>query len=449
MKIKYVVLIGMVFSILLNGCSEYLDEKPEQDLLVPSTLEDVRLLLDNPDVFNRQPVLTLHSGDEFFLGSDVLLNLSASEQGAYLWLKDPFQGERSYDWETCYEQVFYANVALDALDGIEDQETDSFRALKGEALFNRAHAYYHLLQQFAPAYRLEGGNGELLGIVLKDSPDVNEKAVRANLEESYSQVIKDLTESVQLLPDLQLPKTRPGKAAAFGMLARVYLAMFDYQKAAESARNALASYPERLDFKELDTEARNPFIPFGDEVVYYSQLLTVRLVYSSGIYVDSTLIEKYQEGDLRLPLYFEEVQENRFQHVGKLTGNVLAFGGISTGELELIAAEAFARIGKEEESREYLNSLLSRRISAEFFEPEKVSGEELLEKILLERRKELVGRGMRWVDLRRLNQYEESKETLEKMVGGELYVLDPDSKKYVFPIPDEEINFTGIETNER
>lgn len=449
MKTRYTLLISLLVITMFTACEEYLDVKPEQSLVVPSTFEDVRLLLDNTVVLSKQPVLTLHSGDEFFLSEEVLNTLSASEQGAYQWLDDPFQGEESYDWQNAYEQVFYTNVALEALNKMESEEDPQYSALRGEALFKRAHAYYHLLQQFAPPYQLSGGNGQLPGIVLKESPDVNEKAVRSSLEESYNKVLEDLTEAVSLLPDFQLPKTRPGKAAALGMLARVHLSRFKYKEAAEAAEQALGFYPDRLDFNAIDVDASLPFERFGDETVYHSEMLTMRIVYSADVYVDTTLIAKYGEGDLRLSAYFAQITPGRYEEKGKLTGSRNSFGGLSTGELELIAAEGLARTGKEEEAREYLKALLSRRIAYGFFTGVEETGPALLGRILVERRKELFGRGLRWIDLRRLNQYPETADTLKKIVGGEVVELIPNSAKYVFPIPDEEIIFTGLRQNDR
>ncbi|MFC5623630.1 RagB/SusD family nutrient uptake outer membrane protein [Algoriphagus winogradskyi] len=449
MKKKYSIVFIFLVLAVGTACDDYLDVKPDQSLVVPSTMEDIRLLLDNTTVLNKQPVLTLHGGDEYFVSDEGLPTLGLPEQGAYLWLDDLFQGDPAYDWSTPYQQVFYANVALDALEEIPYKDGVDYKTLRGEALFHRAHAYYHLLQEFAPPYQLGGENEQLLGIILKDSPDVNSKAERSTLEESYSRVLMDLTEAATLLPDFQLPKSRPTKAAALGMLARLKLCMFDYEGASDAAEEALEIYTERLDFNNIDVAANRPFVRFGEETVFYSELVTVTFIFSSEVFVDTTLIESYQPGDLRLQAYFDQVGENRYQERGRLTGNILSFGGLSTGELELMAAEGLAWIGEEEKAREYLNSLLSRRIKPESFIPVDAVGEDLVNEILLERKKELVGRGLRWTDLRRLNQYPEHSKKVERIVEGQLISLEPNSLNYVFPIPDEEIVLSGVKQNAR
>ena len=51
--------------------------------------------------------------------------------------------------------------------------------------------------------------------------------------------------------------------------------------------------------------------------------------------------------------------------------------------------------------------------------------------------------------MRRLNRESEFAEVLQRSYKGEDYVLLPNSQRYVLPIPDNELNVTGIEQNER
>lgn len=431
------------------ACDDYLDAKPDQSLLVPTELEDVQNLLDNIDVFNRQPVLNIIAGDEFFVSQAGLTDLSNSEQGSHHWMDDPYQGDRIDDWFIPYQQIFYANVSLNALKEMPIEEEMKFNRLKGEALFHRAHAYYHLLQEFAPPYSKEGGNSELLGVIVKDKADVNEKAKRSSLDENYRQLVDDLLEAADLLPDFQILKTRPSKAAALGMLGRIYLTMFDYENAASTALQALEIYSDRLDFNEIDVSVSRPFSQFGEETVFYSEMISVRFNSSPQVFIDTLLAKSYGDGDLRFEAYFDEVNPNRFLFRGKLTGNSAGFGGIGVGELELIAAEGLARVGKHDQANNLLNALLKRRIANSAYEPVNESGQALLSMVLEERRRELVGRGLRWTDLRRLNQYRDYAKVLERQVNSSQVILQPNSPKYVFPIPDEEILFTGIKQNER
>jgi hypothetical protein len=116
----------------------------------------------------------------------------------------------------------------------------------------------------------------------------------------------------------------------------------------------------------------------------------------------------------------------------------------------LIAAEGYSRSGNLEMGNLYLNELLRNRYDKESWEDLMIEEqEELLKRILLERRKELIGRGIRWSDLRRLNQETGSEITLERVIDGETYSLLPNDPLYVFPIPDVEIQRSGIAQNNR
>ncbi|WP_339881111.1 RagB/SusD family nutrient uptake outer membrane protein [uncultured Algoriphagus sp.] len=447
-KIKVRTIILLLSALM--SCESFLDPKPDQSLVVPTSLEDIRSLLDNTTVFCRQASLPIIAGDEFYMLDGAFEGFSLLEQSVYSWADDPYQGQPVGDWSVPYEQVFYANVALDAIEKSGSNDVAELQKLKGEALFHRAYAYFQLLQEFTSAFANNGTNGDALGLVLKDNPDVNGNPGRADLERSYTQMLEDLTLAIALLPDMQLPKSRPGKAAALGLLARIYLTQFAYTEAAEAATEALELYPEGgMDLNELDVTVSRPFERFNEETLFYSQMISYSYFTSRQVAVDSSLIKSYQEGDLRLPAFFDESQPGIFNYTGKLTGNLTMFGGLTVGELQLIAAEGYVRSGDDTNAQQYLNDLRKNRIQAEFYEPVTLVGDGLLDAVLMERKKELIGRGIRWSDLRRLNQEDGRLVEIRRSIAGEELVIAPTSPKYVFPIPMEEIQRSGIRQNPR
>lgn len=97
-----------------------------------------------------------------------------------------------------------------------------------------------------------------------------------------------------------------------------------------------------------------------------------------------------------------------------------------------------------------LNSLLTERYKAGSFTPLIASdAANALQMILQERRKELLFRGIRWPDLRRLNLDPSTAKTLYRIIEGKTYELQPNSPNYVFPIEERVIQFSGIEQNPR
>src|SRR5690606_38670464 len=104
------------------------------------------------------------------------------------------------------------------------------------------------------------------------------------------------------------------------------------------------------------------------------------------------------------------------------------------------------------EARSELNKLLLKRIDSDFYEPIITEdAEHLLRIILEERRKELVRRGIRWSDLRRLNRDNRFRKSIIRrlILDGEerIFVLEPNSENYTYKIPREVIQITGMEQN--
>ncbi|HSC36481.1 MAG TPA: RagB/SusD family nutrient uptake outer membrane protein, partial [Chitinophagaceae bacterium] len=91
--------------------------------------------------------------------------------------------------------------------------------------------------------------------------------------------------------------------------------------------------------------------------------------------------------------------------------------------------------------------LLAKRYTTNGLVPRvAVNAADALSKVLQERRKELLLRGLRWTDLRRLNRDPAHATTISHAAGGLTYVLAPASV-YTFPIPDDIIQLSGIAQN--
>ena len=167
--------------------------------------------------------------------------------------------------------------------------------------------------------------------------------------------------------------------------------------------------------------------------------------FSQYIKISPEFYDTYQTNDLRKDLFFSN-EESLILFRGSYDANITLFAGIATDELYLIKAECEARNNREEQALSTLNSLLETRWTTGTFVPYTQS-ENALEDILKERRKSLLFRGLRWMDLKRLNMENEHTTILERNLLGESYQLDPNSPKYAFPIPDDVISLSGIQQN--
>lgn len=450
MRRLQMIMAFISLSIAFTGCKEFLEAKPDKKLAVPQTLEDMAALLDNV-YMNSYAMIAEVAADNFYHTETIWNSIPAErDREIYTWQNDAIDGDAGA-MSGRYNSIFTANVVLEGLADNPPNSTQrlEWERLKGSALFYRAYALAETAQLFTEPYEAERRN-VALGIPLKLNPDVNEKSTRGTLGETYDRVISDLKEAAVLLPVASSIATRPNRVAAFGALARVYLYMRDYEKAGLYADTALQLNHELLDYNQLSTTASVPFTRLNKETLFYSYSSSSNLT-QSRCKVDSNLYDSYAARDLRKGLFFRANADGSYAFKGSYTGSTsTSFNGITTAELYLIKAECKARANQKDTAMEALNTLMAKRWANGFFVPfTAVDADEALNKILIERRKELVFRAQRWNDLRRLNKEPVFAKILMRKLGNQVYELAPNDKRYVFPIPEDIVQLSGIEQNER
>jgi len=113
----------------------------------------------------------------------------------------------------------------------------------------------------------------------------------------------------------------------------------------------------------------------------------------------------------------------------------------------LTRAECHARANRITEAMNDLNTLLEMRWATGTFIPFAASAQgEALALILVERRKELLMRNLRWIDIKRLNK-EGAGIVLKRMVNNQEYTLEPNDDRYALPLPYRIIDITGMPQN--
>jgi hypothetical protein len=449
--------------LILVGCNKsWLNDKQNKSDVVPTTLKDFQAILDNHTTMNDvYPALGLISSDNLYLTDARIGSATVIERSAYLWAKDIFNGASSSDWSSAYKVVEYANIVLDGLPDVDvsaSNQTD-FDNITGSALFFRAFAFYTLSQTFCKPYNSSSA-GTDLGIPVRVSSNVNQTSVRATVQQTYDQMINDLNRAASLLPVTPVYVYRPSKSAANALLAKIYLSMEDYTNAFSSVNLALADNSGLLDYNNTSVVPQGTFrFPSAvggksfNEIIFYAQSVnyaTIRATAGTAI-IDSTLFKSYGGNDLRKTIFFKDNGGGTVQYFGTYTGSAQCFSGIATNELYLIRAECYARQNNVAAALTDLNALLVKRWKTGTFTPiTAVDANDALSKILQERRKELPFTGqIRWEDLRRLNKDQRFAQPLKRIYSGTAYTLPPNDDKYVLPIPDNEIQLTGMAQNPR
>ncbi|RZM21683.1 MAG: RagB/SusD family nutrient uptake outer membrane protein, partial [Pedobacter sp.] len=361
------------------------------------------------------------------------------------------------DWNGPYQQIFYANVVIDGLQMIKPSagEERLWKSLQGSAFFYRAMALFQLANQFCVPF--DSSTASIAyGIPRKTSSDINERPGRGNLNDLFGNIVDELELASELLPELPQPSllSRPSKLAAYALLARVHLVMGNYDRAGFYAGECIRMKPGLLDYNTLSLTSNRPIsfnVAANSEVIYWHWMFSYQFGSSTIVGVSQDIVSSYVANDLRKGIFLRDRGNGLYTFKGNYTGDSYLFTGMAVDEMYLIRAECRARLLDANGAMADLNHLLKHRWSNKVvFVPliARDSGH-ALEIVLSERRKELLTRGLRWSDLRRLNKDQRFVKTIERIIGTERRLLEPNSALYIFPIPINEISGSGIEQNER
>lgn len=460
MRTIYILVFCLLFIVAGTGCKkDFLTENPSSEFITADNLEKISGLLKDEVLMKETPVLGEISSDDYYLNPGRLKDLPVQERNAHRWEIDIFEGEENIpDWNVGYKQIYYCNVALESLTKIKrdiyPHEQQQWNETRGAALFMRAFAFYNLLQVFTMPYNKDKAPYEL-GIPMPLSSSISAVPDRSSMDFCYEQVITDLKDAAGLLPATISPTSRsmPNKPAAYALLARVYLSQQNYPEALTHANYCLGIHDDLIDFNKLDFKEKYPVREMNEETLYKSWMISSSKIVLGRAWpetiIDSNLFSLYEKDDLRKEAFFILNNKKQPNFRSNYTGKSHAFSGVATDEMFLIRAECNAREGAIEAAMDDINHLLQYRYkTGTLVKRHAASIKEALEIIWKERRKELVFRGLRWMDLRRFNQ-EEADIKLFRMVEGNKYELLPGSKKYALPFPPDALRGTNIIQNER
>jgi starch-binding outer membrane protein, SusD/RagB family len=460
MKLKLVIVLISSWVFSLSSCTKnWLDEKPDRALTVPVTLSDMQALLDNIVIMNTTTSFTEVGADNYFIKDSTLSSAAELTVVGYLWAYNGYGSNNSItDWETPYKAIFYSNTVLTNLDKLssEERKRSTWRNIYGSALFFRAYALFNLAEIFCKPYQ-ENSADQDLGIPIRLEPNVSQVVARSSVKETYDQILSDLNAAKVSLPDSSFYKSRPTKAASYGMLARIYLAMEKYDSALYYSNECLKLKPTLIDYKNSGLMFSSAFsfptaFDQNKEIIFYARTGGGTNLRIANADIDSTLYNSYDANDLRKSAFFRisnlGARKTWAGNYGGTEGN--QFGGLAGDEMYLIKAECYARRGDAFNAMKNLNTLLENRWAKDKFVPVAESNaDNALGIILNERRKELLYRGIRWSDLRRLNRDPRFSKTIIRIYNKQQYKLEPKENKYVWPIPNSEILVSNISQNPR
>jgi tetratricopeptide (TPR) repeat protein len=261
-------------------------------------------------------------------------------------------------YRDCYRVIYNSNNILKALPVVI--AADRAR-VEGEAKFQRALAYFELIKYFGEKPYVAGSPGSLQGVPLiieagPSAPQSPEYRIpRATVEAVYTQILKDLTEAENLLPNRN--GVFANKPAAQLALSRVYLQQEKFAEARDAANRCITTATTGASPFSLMPVFANAFNNLANtsEDIFAIQVNVQAgtnsnfTFYSTGTYgardgdieVNQKHMDKYETGDRRKDLFFLEAGAFR---VGKWQLNFRNVKVMRLAEAYLTRAECNQRL---------------------------------------------------------------------------------------------------------
>jgi tetratricopeptide (TPR) repeat protein len=436
------VLFYIAVAAFATGCRKYVEiDQTGQRVLTYTS--DYRALMDNTDEMEQDFSLAQYSNDDTrFLDSNKQVQMTDIYYKTYTWQAQYFSELQSdADWDKLYHAIYNANLTLEGVLTAQRGTEADRKQIYAEALVHRAYIYYTLVNLYGKQYDAATAGSDL-GVPLLLTSNLFASLKRATVQVVYDQILKDLLAAVNDLPDLPDYNPRPSKAGTYGILARVYLNMRDFDKARSYAEQALALQSGLLDLNTYVGNTASFPVRLNDPEVIFSKVNNVTY---RGMQLDTALLTLLGTKDLRYQLFVKPGSTFSF-YGGTFIGYGYArfllsqpFGKVTMGpkvpEMMLIVAECAARANDAATAVDMLNKLREKRFApADYVALTAGTPEEAMQAVIAERRRELFGTGLRWFDMKRLNKDAAYQVTVTRTFKGVNYTLEPNSNRYQFPI---------------
>lgn len=363
-------------------------------------------------------------------------------------------------WSYAYVTISCANNVIDNLEGkdVGGVTAKDLNNLKAECLFIRALAHFDLVTTFAQPYSYSPDGP---GVPYVFHTDPAGKPARNTVKEVYDNVVADLLEAESIIdPKYARAGVADSKAvvtiyAIQALLSRVYLYMQEYQKAADYATKVIDSGKFQMYTKDNYAKVWNQ-AKGGDEVIFevYKDISNRAnedcsyMTFPDGAYGDclcsTELYDLYEDGDVRKTMFVQDKDKTAglywtTKYSGKGVGTPDANNTVvlRLSEMYLNRAEAIAAgnitssNGKALSFTADMDVILENRGAT-------IAGGTPMEKVKIERRKELAWEGHYFFDKARWND-PVNRASCYDLAEKNLSIPFPDYR-WALPIPQRELD---------
>lgn len=372
-------------------------------------------------------------------------------------------------WEATYAGIGRANALLQNIDVPKDYAPNMKEQFTGEAKFMRALFYFDLVRLFGGVLKVT------TTLTINDAKNMP----RATADEIYDLIISDLKDAVDKLPvPAGIAKGRASRAAALGMLGKVYVYRKDYANAKSCFErlNTDFSYKLEPNFSTLWSLATKD----NNEVIFTmkyvegtsGQTLSTTYTPNGGIFgiVDRgneialpswSLDKLYVTGDTRKantisdwyvpatggsPIWYPYVNKYAVKH--QINSSGLDLPVLRYADVVLLYAESLYNLGDKAGALKQLNLVRERAFgntSHDYTAADITNADDFLNKLLLERQLEFAYENERWMDLVRTGKFMTVMTKEERLYNNVTQTpmtvtLSPKQYMALFPIPKRQID---------
>ncbi|NOT50149.1 MAG: RagB/SusD family nutrient uptake outer membrane protein [Chitinophagaceae bacterium] len=476
---KRIIKYGLILSMLATGmvsCKKALDLNPSHSAdgeVIFNRIEDYEFALtgtyarllqnsyygstNGANAFVGLPDMM---SDNLFESSESLANYQNFSRWNYV-ADDPLVNDI---WLDVYRVVQQANLTLRGIDKLAAGNPGAVNRIKAQALALRALAHFDLLRYFGEQY---DRNSTARGLAYVDQFDIEQKPARLNVKQTYDRIEADFKAAKTLM--LSMDKSIQGNGTSGtdrsyiddmvvnGFLARMYLYANSLDSAVKYSTLVINARPlaSRTVFPNIWLDASTSEVIWSVKFEAFNTDIGANIFYSVGnraSYRPTTnLLALYdQVNDVRYTSYYRNllrgaarttsparlvmIKYDARQSTLLKPDGIVNFKALRTGEMYLIRAEAYARLGGANEASGLadLNALRTARING--YVPVVLTGSPLLQAIDIERRKELAGEGHRFFDSKRGNR------TINRTTNCTSFcTLVSSAREWAMPVPQSEI----------
>lgn len=252
---KYILGLLLLFAMTITSCKNFLDLYPSESTASGESIKNpgdaqvaingVYRLMTSSSYYGREMMMY---GD--FKGGDFGLTTTAiAGDGLYFFMHRPESGSYSAFWDKGYDILLQLNNMIKLIDGGDvaaDTENDKaiLSDIKGQALALRALVLFDLTRLYGYPYLKD--NGASLGVaIVTDVIDYKATLKRNTVAECYTQVIKDLDAAIKILPTPSASSLKYAgsinKYGAQAILSKVYLNMGNWDNAYDIGKSVITS----------------------------------------------------------------------------------------------------------------------------------------------------------------------------------------------------------------